>query len=827
MIDCLGKTYWIPHEGHTDPNEFGISSWYGGLQAALREYAIEVYANNKTEYAVVPKFRLKMRTKHHDFGHCDKCNEIAAERTDIRRNRLGAAALAANAEKARAHAAMYMGERRALEALRLSAGRGDILFCMRDKCGDDCLYLPSRPRQTLGNKGNYQWRMAAQFELYPGKLTQINLLPANVIAGSNFGCSSCCSGLCSLIDRGIMTPSTRVLIMNEDGGSENVNWVHHALSMTLIKEVAILDDLYVPRLPPEHHHDWADTTISVVEGALDAPGFDGVDTLPDMQHFLRQLFTNSKAYGQTAVVVNMQLANHNWSAWFDGHVDANFGRIGKPHVWRYSRHPETGMPVAHYKMLIQDKATFYQDEWGPWNEVYVRRTNEHGVMERDVRVLRTDPNGVPFMLSYPDISQDPGLEAWKEDEEWSRATVFDSVIRKWKYSKQKLSTATSSHPPTDSWQALSNFYASHQTSDTLPPMPVRLATPAGETVDLAGYPLEGGWHAMWCKLKQFNAPTPTTGASSATNGSAIIPAAPIANGASSSSAPYLVGTAVHGSNPPRASEVNVVNTSSYNDAKRKRAAAAEKLNKSQLWDYVTNVFATSLRLCWVAIVNFEGELRVGLGEVTLSDNMGDIERSDDVDITVKWFQRKAFKPGSTDKKTGVEVGFLWGVQPAFEWAISGYTAQRKPIQEISTAKFDDLLPIAVTVYSSSSNTEPKPEQRCVAALLAYCKAHTSGGPSLWRSVADAQQERQVSALCGPAAASSDEEDGGESEDAQEEESEEGEEDGGESEEAQEEESEEGEEEDSMEESAPAAPPPPLCAVADRSARASTRASKRT
>jgi hypothetical protein len=567
MIECLGKSYWLPPEDHPNADDYGIASWYDGQACALKELAKIYFAQKHFDH--VPTLKLKMRTLHHDFGHCDECNDIQSERTDIRKQRLGPEALAANDERARNHAEMYMGERRGLETLRLSAGRDEVLFCMRDKCGDDCLYLPSVPRKKLGNKSKYQWRMAAQFELYPGKLTQINLLPAHCVAGSNFGCSSLLSGWCSLMDAGIWTQATSRVILNEDGGSENVNHVHHALCMTAIKEIKTLNEIFVPRLPPEHHHDWADTTISVLEGALDEPGFGGVETLPDMQHFIRQLFSQSKAYGDTAIVVNMQMANHNFSSWFNGHVDGAFGRFGKPHVWRYSRHPVTNEPTAHYKYLIQHKKTFWRDEWGPWVEQYVTRTNEHGQLEHNVRVLRTDPEGHPFMLSYPNITDDPGYEDWHSDEDWSRAAVFDSLLRTYNYSKQKLDTATSPHGPKDSWQALASFYAAHQTSDTLPPMPFNLTTPAGATIELAGYPLEGGWAAMWRKLKQFN--DEASPANSATANSSAVVTAHTANSSTivtTHTAPTATCTAIGykpapgdpaNSNQPRASVLNHVN----------------------------------------------------------------------------------------------------------------------------------------------------------------------------------------------------------------------------------------------------------------------------
>ena len=52
--------------------------------------------------------------------------------------------------------------------------------------------------------------MAAQLELYPGQLTQINLLPDHVTSGANFGCTSMLSAMLELMDIGVFTAATKL-----------------------------------------------------------------------------------------------------------------------------------------------------------------------------------------------------------------------------------------------------------------------------------------------------------------------------------------------------------------------------------------------------------------------------------------------------------------------------------------------------------------------------------------------------------------------------------------------------------------------------------------
>ena len=352
--------------------------------------------------------------------------------------------------------------------------------------------------------------------------------------------------------------------------------------------------------------------------------------------------------------------------------------------------------MAHYKRLLQDKATFEQDEWGPWEEKYVSRTLPNGVVEHGVRVLRTIPEGVSFMLSYPDIASNPGLEKWKDDDEWSRQKVFDSLCRQWKYSSAPLSTATSAHGPKDSWDALRDWYASHQTVDSLPRMPFSIGTAKGASINIAGMPCD--WDSMWAQLRQFNS-------SSAADTPAPAPAA--------------------SSSQPRASAVNVVNSNGYNNSERQRAEAAERLSKRQLRARLQQPFER-INLFWIALPHFEGELRVGLGHIAFLPDL-DVERSDDVELEVKWFQRKGFRPNAT----AGQQGFEWGTQPTFVIDPVGWRG-KTPVQNVSNCRFGDLLPIPVTLTDGckrrmEETTKPKPEQRCVAALLEYCR-HGYDGP---------------------------------------------------------------------------------------------------
>ena len=117
-----------------------------------------------------------------------------------------------------------------------------------------------------------------------------------------------------------------------------------------------------------------------------------------------------------------------------------------------------------------------------------------------VIVQESDPAGVPLMLKFPSIEDNPGLESWLDDDAWNRDKVFQS-IRKYKFAG---SSATAAEKSKSSWNGLYNWHKSHPDSDSIF---------AGEpSVTETGDVLKGhlmAWDDMWALLKQPINPRPT------------------------------------------------------------------------------------------------------------------------------------------------------------------------------------------------------------------------------------------------------------------------------------------------------------------------------
>ena len=75
------------------------------------------------------------------------------------------------------------------------------------------------------NTGLYQYRVAAQVEVVEGQQLTVLLLPPSLTTGGNFSGTALLHQINTLMDKGLWSKETTHLIMNNDGGTEYVNWV--------------------------------------------------------------------------------------------------------------------------------------------------------------------------------------------------------------------------------------------------------------------------------------------------------------------------------------------------------------------------------------------------------------------------------------------------------------------------------------------------------------------------------------------------------------------------------------------------------------------------
>ena len=307
---------------------------------------------------------------------------------------------------------------------------------------------------------------------------------------------------------GEVTEKTRKILRGMDGGSENVNFVGLAVNSTLVKELHVGSINYVQqnRLPPDHSHHWTtDGTFSVIEGWLCQDGFAGCSTVWELIAYLRSQFAKAANYKDKRVEITCLLVTFAFTKMFDGCINSDkIRKIGAPLCWRHQWSEERQEVVVHYKYSLADEGSFEKDEWGPWVDALVEHNNpETGKIEL-CKVLRTEPAGIDLMKKYPDISLDPGVTPWAENEAWKCDKVFSDIAR-WSYSQLSSSQASAAK---QTWADLHAWHNSHPSSDT-----VIVGQPEQVNSSLhLSTPLLS-WGAMWNVLKSYVAPSPAASTS--------------------------------------------------------------------------------------------------------------------------------------------------------------------------------------------------------------------------------------------------------------------------------------------------------------------------
>jgi hypothetical protein len=121
QINCLGNGHLFGNTLEEALDKQKLTALHPSWQAAKKR-ALMTFALMQNPNATQP-FRLVARSQHKGVPDCGTCADIREERRLIQRRHGTKADLEANTLRATKHAQMYMGERRALTALKLSAYR--------------------------------------------------------------------------------------------------------------------------------------------------------------------------------------------------------------------------------------------------------------------------------------------------------------------------------------------------------------------------------------------------------------------------------------------------------------------------------------------------------------------------------------------------------------------------------------------------------------------------------------------------------------------------------------------------------------------------------
>lgn len=292
-------------------------------------------------------------------------------------------------------------------------------------------------------------------------------------------------------------------------------------------------------------------------------------------------------------------------------------------------------------------------------------------------VLRSDPAGVKLLSSYPSISDDPGVEPWKDAESWDAEKVH-ADLQKWKF-----------HQGGDGhrsmWSKLQRWYKAH---------PVAQSIPIGDVDCLGGMVANAPslpsctWGEMW-KLLSLQEDVALSGGASSSKGAQIGPA-----------------VAFHAPTSKRVDREALSKSTSVAELNRVRhagntsrdVAIAVARDQASWKCHLATQLAVAGVLWLIRLKHFEGEFALGLGRRTCATS------DTECDVEIEWFERKNKKQSS------------WGKQPGFRLAVAEYDRRRQPIYQKSVEKITNFLPVIVTLTPKSTTNEPVLSQICMDAI---------------------------------------------------------------------------------------------------------------
>ena len=462
----------------------------------------------------------------------------------------------------------------------------------------------------------------------------------------------------------------------------------HGVHINLVR--ATKKDLIWARLPPDHSHDYCDRWFSAVEGFVKDGSAKGVNSLSELVQLLKIKHTGSEYRGMR-LQLSVLLCNHNFDAWLEGCLNGGdkVKGIKTPLVFRYHWDAVAQKVRIHFKHSVAAESTFERDEWGPWQNVWVEAMDQTSGCMQKVQVKRTVAEGVELEKCVPDFSNNPGFEAWIDDEDWSRERIF-SDLSKWDFDRH-------GNKYKKAWNALGHWHSVNRLARAIEPG-VTTITLGEEEVTLTNYK----WEEMW-RIIQSIGPDSEDPSTRRTATTAVVNAEPLQHCHNAAKTSRPDRGAINSSKSLHT--LNTVLHPGYTKADSKR----DRLLDNEEWlAHIRRNWTTAGQLWLIQLSHFEGEYKIGLGQRLFAED----EPEDAWEIV--WYER-------------INKCHLWGISPGFKLAIKGFNNKRQPERYHSTEPTDQLVPIVCELTPKCTPDYPRLSQACMQAVHEWACAN-----DMWR-----------------------------------------------------------------------------------------------
>ena len=208
------------------------------------------------------------RPNHNNFAECNTCRKHRIARLEDIKTRATREVRAKTRAKQVAHIAECRAERRVTEDLDREASRsqGTKVSCADDKLGSHWVFLPMPEggRESKAMSSLWKYRQCIQGNSYHGVGNFLSFVPPMLRTGANFGCTSFCMTLYTLIKQGKITEKATYISRLTDRGPDNDGFVTHAVHECLVHE-GVFDCLDWLGMEAGHSHNKQDMTFSKIK----------------------------------------------------------------------------------------------------------------------------------------------------------------------------------------------------------------------------------------------------------------------------------------------------------------------------------------------------------------------------------------------------------------------------------------------------------------------------------------------------------------------------------------------------------------------------------
>ena len=395
----------------------GIRQWREAKKDALEQLHKRFYPNVTDK-----KLTVTRSARHSKFPECNDCQVKREEYKEVLMSLSSTPeAVKEKHEALVEHARDWQADReRAYDIRQLcSSPDYEAIYQVDDKCGSYWQRLPvSKTGRDTKRNAEAVYRFCVQANVVCGTngTQRFTIVPKNIHAGSNFGLTNFILTLLHAKRAGRLPDHVRHVYRHTDGGPDNVAVKTHLIQWLLVY-LGVFDKITWFRFKAGHSHtETADRLFALMKRWFESDGrhrVTPVQSFVELEQRLKDEFSNT----QEGSTLAWDFANWDFEDWMKSLlvVSSKLKGIQSKRVYVYTYDEalwEHGGVRVQYKEKIHWEGTAREAELSPIETVEEDWPTADGEGTERVKVNKSKPGGVRFIVKPPDLRKKPRREPW-------------------------------------------------------------------------------------------------------------------------------------------------------------------------------------------------------------------------------------------------------------------------------------------------------------------------------------------------------------------------------------------------------------------------------